>query len=291
MGLSKQLFRIIRPRQWTKNVLIFVPLFFSKNIFNAGYVLHALSAVIIFSLASSAAYVFNDIQDRHADARHRRKCTRPLAAGTLSVRTASILFVILMVLSLCLAYFLNTAFFLLLLCYFLMNGAYSLFFKKVSVLDVLILVSFFLSRLFAGSLVTGIVLSMWLIFVASLVALFLGFCKRRQDLLLCFTEELEHSCSPKYSLEFLNGIILTVAPVFVGSYLCYTLHYGMVAHPGAYGLMASVPFVFYGVVRYLQLLYRKSPESDVLLVLFRDRYSQINITLYTLVCYIVLYLQ
>ncbi|WP_083907277.1 UbiA family prenyltransferase [Desulfocapsa sulfexigens] len=169
-------------------------------------------------MASSAAYIFNDILDRHADVNHRKKCTRPIAAGTLDIRTASILCVLLIVFSLYLAYLLNTAFFLLIFGYFLLNGAYSLFLKKIPVLDVCILVSFFLSRLFAGSVVTGIILSTWLIFVASLVALFLGFCKRRQDLLLCFTEEQGEPYVRKYSPGFLNGVIFAIAPVIMGSY-------------------------------------------------------------------------
>lgn len=288
--LDQELLCVMRPRQWSKNVLIFVPLFFSENIFNADLVLYALYAAITFSLASSAAYILNDILDRRADSHHLKKCTRPIAAGTLSIGRAVILCVLLVVLSLLLAFFLNTAFLLLILGYFFLNGAYSLFLKKIPVVDVFVLVLFFLSRLLAGSLVTDIVLSTWLVLVASLLALFLGFCKRRQDLLLSDMPKQGESSRKIYSLDFLNKIIFTVAPAIMISYLFYAMNCATGIDTAPYGLMASVPFVWYGIIRYLQAIYREIPESDVLLVVSRDRYMQINLVLYVLVCFGVLYL-
>ena len=263
----------------------FVPLFFNGNIFNADLFLYALYAAIIFSLASSAAYILNDILDRHTDGYHSKKCNRPIAAGMLNIRTAAIFCVFLVVLSLFLSFFLNTAFFLLILAYFLLNGAYSLFLKRIPIIDVFALVLFFLSRLLAGSLVTDIVLSEWLVLVASLLALFLGFCKRRQDLLLCNMPKQEESSRKLYSLEVLNKIIFTVAPAIMVSYLFYAMYSATIINKGAYGLMASIPFVWYGIVRYLQVIYREMPESDVLLVVYRDRHMQINLVLYVSVCF------
>jgi decaprenyl-phosphate phosphoribosyltransferase len=290
MQLYKQIICVIRPRQWVKSVFVFVPLFFSKNVFNAELLLSALYGAIVFSLASSVAYIFNDILDRRADALHVKKCTRPIAAGTLSIRVASILCVSLLIISLNMAFFFDGAFFLLILCYFLLNVAYSTFLKQVPILDVCVLVLFFLSRLLAGSLVTGISLSTWLVLVASLLAFFLGFCKRRQDLLLCNMHSRGESSRKIYSLDFLNKIIFTVAPGVMISYLFYAMHNVTVTDTGSYGLMASVPFVWFGIIRYLQLIYREVPESDVLLVVYRDQYMQINLVLYVLVCFGVLYL-
>jgi 4-hydroxybenzoate polyprenyltransferase len=267
---------LLRPRQWTKNAFVLAGVVFSGLFTKQQALLTALAAFFVFCLISSAGYVYNDIADREEDALHPTKCHRPVAAGKVSVTEARVLVVLLVLLAAGGGFSLSTAFGLLVLAYFLLTVAYSLWLKQLVLIDLLVLAAGFVLRAAAGAVAVGVTISPWLLICTTLLSLFLGLGKRRHELLLLEGAASSHRATLNdYSPELLNQLLSSVTAATLVSYSIYTFTSG---HGPA--MMLTIPFVLFGLFRYLYLIYCRdlggSPEE----ILLTDRQLLLTVILW-----------
>ncbi|MBE7437590.1 MAG: decaprenyl-phosphate phosphoribosyltransferase [Spirochaetales bacterium] len=272
------LIRLLRPHQYVKNLFVFLPVFFALQIFELTHLLEATVAFLCFSAVASAHYVFNDYMDREEDRKHPTKKNRPLAAGTvradLALTLAAILFIGATVASFLFSYRLA----LLLLFYLLINVAYSIKLKHLAVLDVMTIAFGFVLRLMAGSVVTGIPLSPWIVVITFLLALFLALAKRRDDVLI-FIEKGERTrpVIDGYNLEFLNAAMVLGASITIVGYIMYTLSPAVVNRLGSDRLYLTVFFVIGGIMRYLQITFVEKRSGSPTEILLKDGMIQLSL--------------
>ncbi len=258
----------LRPRHWTKNLFLFAGIIFSKNLFNLDYLLKVIFAFFVFSLISSCGYIINDLRDIERDRLHPKKAQRPIASGKLPISLAIIAVVILLPLSLLLAFLLEKKFFLAALLYIFLDVIYTLSLKNVVIIDVISLSFFFLLRVLAGTWVIHVETSPWLLVCTILVSLFLGLGKRRHEILTLEKAD-EHRTSLKlYNSAFLDQMIALTTSSTLIAYTIYTISEETVKKFGTKNLILTLPFVIYGIFRYLYIVYTKnlggSPEEALL---------------------------
>ncbi len=278
---------ILRPRQWTKNLFLFAGLVFSQNLFNPPLFFRVLLAFAVFCLLSGSVYIINDLIDLAEDRKHYLKRKRPLASGRISVRRAICIFFILLMVSLLMAFSLGSAFLAVGLLYFLLVTGYSLWLKHLVIIDVFAVASGFLLRVVAGGVVIGVRISPWLLICTLLLALFLALTKRRYEYVALENNGTEHRrVLADYSVAYLDQLISIVTASTIMAYSLYTFTAGRTEY-----FMLSIPFVIYGIFRYLFLVHKRemggSPED----VLLQDRPFIVNICLWVLVCVVILYLE
>lgn len=247
---------LLRPRDWVKNTLVLAPLLFGAKLTDAEAVGRALIAALAFCLAASAGYVWNDLADREADRRHPVKRTRPLAAGTVNVRSALLLSLGVLIGAFALALPLGPAVAACLASYLILAVTYSLWLKHVAILDVLGIGAFYILRVLIGSLAIEVPASDWLLMATGLLAVFLGLCKRRHELVLLGGEAAEHrEVLGQTGRRFLDAAISLTTSTTLIAYLLYAVDEHTVEKFGSRGMLAGAPFVFYGLLRYLHLVY------------------------------------
>ena len=265
------LLRLMRPHQWVKNAFVFTGLLFGHAWNDPALVTQVLIAFAAFCLVSSAIYVLNDIVDVEQDRHHPKKRLRPLAAGLVSMPAAVVLALLLAVLGLGLAYVASTIVLVILLAYALMNIAYSLRLKHVVILDVFIIATGFMLRILAGTLGVGIPPSQWLLLCGLMVTLFLGFTKRRAEIIALTEDKAAHrKVLEHYSPVLLDKMIGITAAGLIMSYSLYTMNPDTIRTHGTPNLIYTVPFVMYGVFRYIYLLHHQSRGGDPSHDLVRD---------------------
>ena len=253
---------LFRPKQWVKNSFVLAPLVFSGRATDMWAALSALAAAALFSLLASGIYCINDVFDREADRAHPRKRLRPVASGRIAEREALIVGAVFAVGATLAAAAMNLLFGLIALAYVGLNVAYTMGLKSVVLLDVFTIASFFLLRLLAGSVAISVTPSVWLLLCGGLLALYLGFTKRRHELVTLGDESGQHrAVLVDYSAEFLDQMAAVLLSVTVVSYIMYTLTSETAAAIGSDALTYSVAFVLYGVFRYLYLVHRKGGGS------------------------------
>lgn len=269
-GALKPWLQLLRPHQWVKASFVFVGIVFAHAWNDGAALLAACLAAAAFSLAASAVYVFNDLADRERDRLHPKKRLRPLAAGTVRVGTAVALGLACAVLALALAAAASPTVALLIVAYFVLNTAYSLGAKHVAILDVFIIAAGFMLRLLAGTVGIGIEPSQWLLLCGLMLTLFLGFAKRRAELYALDDGDAggHRRVLDAYDRVLLDKMITVCASGSLVTYSLYTLAPQTVALHGTEQLVWTVPFVLYGMFRYLLLLHRQGgggdPAHDVL---------------------------
>ncbi len=253
--MFKSIFITMRPKQWTKNVFIFAALVFDGQLLEVGPFTQTLVGFILLCLASSTVYIINDIADIEQDKQHPKKRHRPLASGRLSVRVAWIATIVLGVATLAVSFTLNRWFGALVLTYILMNLLYSYRLKHVPIIDVFIIASGFVLRVGAGvMLITVERFSPWLYVCTTLLALFLGFGKRRAELSLLADKANTHrKVLDGYTISFLDQLITIVSAMTIMAYSLYT--FSAENLPGNHLMMLTIPFVVYGIFRYLYLIH------------------------------------
>jgi 4-hydroxybenzoate polyprenyltransferase len=261
--LIRQLVRLMRPHQWLKNSFVLVGLLFGHAWHDQDKVFQALVAFAAFCLLSSAVYVFNDLLDRAEDRLHPVKMHRPLASGSVTMANALTLIAVLLTLGLVLAFSIPGRAASIFLLYLVLNIAYTLRLKHVVVLDVFIISSGFMLRLLAGTVGIGIAPSHWLLLCGLMLTLFLGFAKRRAELTALPEDSVGHRrVLEHYSEPLLDQFITIVAACTVVSYSLYTVSAETVVLHGSNHLMLTVPFVLYGLLRYLFRLHRTGGGGD-----------------------------
>jgi 4-hydroxybenzoate polyprenyltransferase len=250
----------LRPKQWLKNLFVMAPLVFSKHLFEPASLWAAAWAFIIFCLLSGASYLCNDLFDIECDRRHHSKCSRPLAAGTLSLPLAGATAVLFMLTGLALAGSLGSRFFTIALGFMVLQLAYSIYLKDLVLIDVGTIAAGFIIRVAAGAEAVGVEISAWLFSCTVLLALFLGLTKRRRELQLGDTELATRKVLREYNPTMLDMMIATVGSATVISYALYTRDPETIARAGTTELPYTFPFVLYGLLRYLFLVYRTDDE-------------------------------
>lgn len=240
----------------------------------------ALGSFAAFCLVASSVYILNDMRDIESDKAHPLKCRRPLASGAVSIRTGQGIFIILVVSGLGVASFLNFNLFLLLSLYFIINIFYSMGLKHIAPLDIFIIALGFLFRLLAGTHYAGITdvyPSHWIIIMTFLLALFLAFAKRRDDVLLKKEGKKTRRAVSGYSLEFINSAMSIMAAVIIVAYILYSVSPAVANHFGSDKLYLTVLFVILGMFRYLQLTFVFNRSGNPTEVVLKDRFLQLTI--------------
>ena len=284
----------MRPKQWTKNLFIFIALLFDAKVFVPGPLFstplgRTLLGFALLCVMSGAMYVLNDIVDVEQDRAHPSKRNRPIASGALPMRVAWLAALFLPPLSLALSFVLDTGFGVLLLAFWINNLAYSFKIKHVVVFDVLSIALGFVLRVAAGVvLVPAERFSPWLFVFTTLLSLFLGFAKRRGEIVLLQGNAANHrAILEEYNLPFLDSMLNAVTSATIVTYSFYT--FSAVNLPGNHTMMLTIPFVLYGIFRYLYLVHvqgeTKAPDE----VLLRDRPLQATVILFGLAAAMVLY--
>lgn len=286
----RSIFITLRPQQWVKNFVLFAGLVFSQNLSNSGMVLKTVAGFALFCLLSSSVYVLNDVLDVESDRKHPLKSNRPIARGELKISTAIIIFVILAIISLGLSFWLSPVFALIALGYFVLNLFYSMYLKQVVIIDVMCIALGFVLRAVAGAVVIDVAISAWLIVCTTLLALFLGFGKRRHELMLLESQATEHrKILSEYSLYFLDQMISVVTASTVIAYAFYTLSPEVESKLGTTHMDLTIPFVLYGVFRYLYLIHRKEGGGSPTQMLLSDKPILANIILWLISVVLIVY--
>jgi 4-hydroxybenzoate polyprenyltransferase len=263
--------RLIRPRQWVKSGFVFMGLVFGNSWHDPGMVRSVIAAAVAFMLAASGVYIMNDLFDRKSDSEHPLKSRRPIAAGAITRSSAIVLLVFLWVAAALLGSLASQIVLLILLAYVLLNLGYSAGLKHVALLDVFIIASGFMLRLLAGTSGVGIAPSRWILLCGLMVALFLGFAKRRAELYAYSANPSNHRrVLDQYTPVFLDKMITITATCVILSYGLYTMSPATIEVHHTDALIFTLPFVIYGVFRYIYTLHMHSTGSDPAQEIFRD---------------------
>ncbi len=280
----------MRPKQWTKNLFVLSPLLFSRHLFEPDVLLRALSAFVIFSLTASAIYLLNDVADIKRDREHPVKRLRPIAAGEISVSTALSMFAVLFAGALAASWALNVEFLAIIGGYFALNIVYSLYLKEAVIIDVMAIAASFVLRIVGGAFAIGVPVSEWLLICTSLLALFLGFSKRRHEITMLEDNATVHRpVLLEYSPYFLDQMISLVTASTLIGYILYTVSPDTVDKFGSKNLLLSVPFVLYGLFRYLYLVHQKKTGGDPTAELLTDRPLLANVFLWAASVMLIIY--
>ncbi len=285
--------KLVRPHQWVKNTVIFAAVIFSKNFFNLPYLERSIIAFGVFCVASGAVYIFNDIIDARADRNHPQKSRRPIAAGDISLAMAIIYFIVMFAGAVVLSYFIfNIHFFKVVSIYILLNILYSIVLKRIVILDVVIISINFVLRAVAGvyAIAPTLEFSTWLIICTFFLSLFLALSKRRAEVELLEERAEKHRRALRdYSTKLLDEMIAVVTASTVMSYTLYTISTSTVEKFGTVNLVYTVPFVVFGIFRYLFLIHMRKEGGSPTRIIYRDRPLIINLVLWVISCMLILY--
>jgi 4-hydroxybenzoate polyprenyltransferase len=283
--------RLVRPKQWIKNGFVFAPLIFARELFETTPLLLTVRAFAAFCLTASAVYIINDLADLEADRAHPEKRSRPLAAGTLSTRHAVLILLLLIGGSIALTAGMDPRFIILLSLYFVINIAYSLKLRDVFLLDVFIIAAGFMLRVLGGAYAIDVKISSWLVLCSLFISLFLGFAKRRGELVL--SEQVGVDAKRRtlklYRLDFIDQVLTIAAAGTVISYALYTVAPGTVETFGTDRLIYTTVFVMYGVFRYLFLTHTSSSVENPTNAVFADIPIIVNALLWIAVSVVLIY--
>lgn len=283
------LIRTMRPHQWVKNVFVLAPVFFAKDIFDPGLLKRAGGAFAVFCLLAGAVYTINDIVDAPADRIHPVKRHRPIASGRVTIPLAKALAVILFVLAMAGAIYASPLFALVAFAYFVLNLAYSFKLKTIAYLDVACIAFGFVLRVVAGGLGTQVKVSAYLLACTALLALFLGFGKRRHELATSAQAGKQRSSLEAYSPRALTVALAITGTASVATYIAYTIDPATVAMFQSEWLWLTAPFVLFGVVRFLQLVATRPKAESPTQEMLRDVPFVMNLVLWASVVFWIVY--
>jgi 4-hydroxybenzoate polyprenyltransferase len=285
------LVRAMRPKQWAKNGLIFIPVLFDHKISlsNPEPFLRVVLAFIMFSIAASAVYLINDIRDVEADRLHPKKRNRPIASGQLSMEIAIAGAIIMPIVAVGGALLFSIPLAIILVVYILKQIAYSYYFKHIVILDVIVLAAGHILRVIAGAVVITVTnFSPWLYVCTGAGALFLAVAKRRQELILLGVDAQDVRATYKeYNMPLLDDMLRLVMTSCLLSYTLYTVE--AKTNLGGPAMLLTVPFIVYGIFRYLYLMHVKGEGGAPDELLFKDRPLLIDIVLFLLVAGFIIY--
>jgi 4-hydroxybenzoate polyprenyltransferase len=281
----------MRPAQWVKNTVVFAALVFAQRLLEPGDLLRALGAFAIFCMISGAAYLFNDVRDAEKDRLHKTKRSRPVASGSLSPQIATGAACVLMVVGLASSALLGGDFLLIVVAFIVLNAMYSLWLKRVVIIDAMAVAVGFLLRATAGAAaLEGVEISSWLIICTIFLALFLALGKRRHELVYMNEHAVSHrSVLAEYSPQLLDQMIAIVTTSTVIVYVLYTTSPSVQQKLETTKLFITIPFVLYGVFRYLYLVHKREQGGSPERVLFSDLPLLANVLLWFVAVCVALY--
>jgi 4-hydroxybenzoate polyprenyltransferase len=281
---------LLRPSQWIKNAFVLAPLVFSRRFFHPNDLASGTLAFACFCVVSSATYVFNDVIDRERDRSHPLKRARPVASGRVPVATAVGLGCSLTLAGLVASWPLGTAFLSVVIVFLLLQLGYSFVFKNVAVLDALAIAFGFVLRAVGGVIAVDAAMSPWLLGCTFVLATFLALAKRRQEMSMLKADAGNHrAVLERYTLGFLDRLIVGVSVITVALYAAYSVSPSVETKLGTERLYLTVPFVVFGVFRYLFLVYRRNAGGNPTDVLLRDPPLQVGIVLWIASVFFLLY--
>ncbi|PKQ66318.1 UbiA prenyltransferase family protein [Raineya orbicola] len=285
----KTYFKLLRVHQWVKNTFIFLPAFFGFKLIEIDVWAKLLPTFLSFCFTASCIYIINDYFDIEADKKHPVKRLRPLASGKVKLSSAFIIAFFLISSGMLISYFIDSQLLLILLLYFFMNIAYSKFLKKIALIDIVIIALGFFLRIKAGGVVAGVELSKWIIVMTFLLALFLAFAKRREDVLLMTRENLNVRAAIKgYNLEFINAGMVVTASVILVAYLMYSLSNELVDRTSN-NYYFSTFWVVLGILRYFQISFVEEKSSEPSKILFKDKFILFVVVAWLITNFILIY--
>ena len=288
--------RLMRLEQWTKNAFVFLPLFFDRHLLEWSYWRPSLIAFFAFSFAASGIYCFNDIYDVEADRQHPKKCKRPIASGAVSIAEGYIITVLCWLIAAAFvmtdifAFGNHTFLWAIIAFYVVMNLAYSTKLKQIPILDVFIIAIGFVLRVFAGGVNAHIYISNWIVLMTFLLALFLAFAKRRDDVVEWETTGTTHRKGiNRYNTAFMNQAMTIVASLTMVCYIMYTISDSVIERIGNPYLYVTSVFVLAGIIRYLQIAIVDIKSGSPTKILLKDRFIQLCIAGWLLAFAVILY--
>jgi 4-hydroxybenzoate polyprenyltransferase len=279
--MLRNLISVSRPTQWLKNGIILAALVFAGELQNPGQLKMSLLAIAVFCLLSSAVYTFNDLFDRERDRQHPLKKDRPLAAGRMSVTTAIVFGILLTGLGLLGAWMINREFLIVAICFLVLNYSYSLALKRIVIVDAMSIALSFVLRAFAGAMAINVPASKWLLINTLLLALFLAFGKRRHELILLEEGAVNHrAILGRYSPYLLDQLIGVTTASVVVMYMLYTFSTEVSDKLGTENLFMTIPFVVYGIFRYLYLIHKEEKGGSPTKIMITDRPILLTVVLW-----------
>ena len=267
---------LIRLNHYIKNFFVFLPLFFAIKITDLELLSNAFIAFIAFSFSASAVYIFNDLQDIKEDKQHPSKKFRPIASGAITQSHAIIVMLVLFVLGFSLMIFLSLQAVSILTAYIALNIAYSYSLKHIAIVDINIIAIGFVLRLLVGSVVTGTLLSQWIIIMTYLLALFIALAKRRDDVLIFLdTGKKMRKVIGGYNIQFLDITMSIMASVVIVSYILYTTSPEVEVRLDSENLYMTSFFVILGIMRYLKIVFIHKDSGSPTKILTTDKFMQL----------------
>jgi 4-hydroxybenzoate polyprenyltransferase len=283
--------KLIRIPQWIKNLFVFVPLVFSKHLFDKDYLIASLIAFLIFSLISSIVYVINDIADVESDRLHPQKKFRPIASGKINSLQAISISGILFIVAIILMQNYNLRFISCVGLYFILNIIYSFVLKNIVLLDIFSIAAGFMIRVFAGAFAISVEISSWLILTTMFISLFLAIMKRRSELnivenhdFIATRKVLQH-----YSLNFADQMATVASAGVIICYALYTVAQRTITIFHTDNLIYTTPFVVFGIFRYMYLVYMNQKGENTTEVMITDPAMIINVILYIITTTLIIY--
>lgn len=287
----KAFIQLLRPKEWAKNLFVFLPLFFSGKFIYIDNLTITLGVFITFCFAASSIYIFNDIRDVKKDRLHPVKKNRVIAAGKITITKAIVISFLLGVSAFFFSSLLSWKIFYLILGYICQNIFYSIGLKNIPILDVSIISTGFLLRVLAGALICQIEISPWFLIMTFILTMFMGFGKRYDELLLLEREQiLSRSSISGYNREFLTVTISVLCSIIIVSYLLYTLSPAIMTKLGSEYLYVSTILLLIGVLRYLQIVFVNGESGSPTRILFEDKFLQLTLLSWLMFFAYILYL-
>jgi 4-hydroxybenzoate polyprenyltransferase len=289
--MLKYILKAMRPKQWVKNVFVFAALVFDRKLLDLDAFLITLGAFFLFCLLASSVYLINDILDRESDLNHPVKKNRPIASGKLPIPIALSVAIVLVLVSLVGAFILSKDFFAISAAYFVLNLFYTKWLKHYPIIDVMVIAACFMLRVAAGvSVIQVQQFSPWLYVVTTLLALYLGFGKRRAELSVLVNDnpQSHRKVLSGYSIDLIDQYITVVSASTVIAYSLYTFSAENV--PDNHAMMLTIPFVLYGIFRYLHLIKMRDQGGEPEEILLKDRPIQVTVVLWATSVIVIFYL-
>lgn len=281
--------KLIRPHQWVKNIFVLIPAFFAGKVALVYTEPQLAAAFASFSAIASAVYILNDIFDLEHDKLHEIKRSRPIAAGVVSVKAATVLMAALVALAVALAFFISLPFLYVILGYFALNVVYSLYLKHISLIDISVIALGFILRILAGGIAAQVPISKWLIMMTFLLACCLALGKRRDDLLLAVDKGSLRPALKGYTLPFIDTSLVVLGVTTIVCYIMYTVSEDVVQRLHSDHVYLTSIFVILGILRYLQIAIVEQKSGSPTLILLKDTMMQTMIALWFTAFLVILY--
>lgn len=285
--------KLLRPKDWAKNLFLFIPTFFAGEIFNLSDLWLLLGGFFSFSFLASSIYILNDYRDIEDDRKHPEKKHRPLASGAVKKSISLVICVLLLIAGLTIGMLLDHSlkYLFILGIYYLLNLGYSFGLKNVSIVDIMIVAAGFNLRIKGGAVLTHVQTTEWLIIMTFLLALFMAIAKRRDDVLLKVNTGMDMRKAVKgYTLDFLNVMLGLVCAIIIVSYINYSVSSQLNEKYG-HRVYYTALFVIAGIMRYLQITFVLNSSGSPTKILYKDRFIQATIVLWIISFYVILYLK